>query len=231
MLSAALVGPGVVGVRADVTRRAVAAQREHRPPHSIADAFPPQAEHDNCQRVLGERRGKATQGPGGRAEKGGGDVWLNPTACVLSAVVVLGACSDCGQIEQRGQVSAPPANAPTSTPDPKGPVNVVTEYPRPTQSIPLLKATGTQGLSRQVWTLQEVVDNGAAVIVAVTLNPFGSDIRGATVDQAPDQVVLAVWSKATAVPPGAACPQQRVTAIMRVRLSPPLGNRRLQRSS
>jgi len=158
-------------------------------------------------------------------------VWLNPTACVLWFVAVLGACSACSQIEQRGQVSSPPATAATSTPDPKGPVNVVTEHPRPTQPIPLLTATGTQGLTRQVWTLQEVVDNGAAVIVAVTLNPCGSDIRGATVDQAPNQVVLAVWSKTTAVPPGASCTQQRVTAIMRVRLSPPLGNRRLQRSS
>jgi hypothetical protein len=159
-------------------------------------------------------------------------VWLNPTACVLSVVAVLGACSACGQIEQRGQVSAPPANAPTPTPDPKsGPVNVVTEHPRPTQPIPLLTATATQGLTRQAWTLQEVVDNGAAVIVAVTLNPCGSDIRGATVDQAPDQVVLAVWSKTTAVPSGASCTQQRVTAIMRIRLAPPLGNRRLQPSS
>jgi len=174
---------------------------------------------------------KPLKGPGGRAEKGGGNVWLNPTACVLSFVAVLGACSACSQIEQRGQVSAPPANAATSTPDPKGPVNVVTEHPRPTQAIPLLTATATQGLTRQVWTLQEVVDNSAAVIVAVTLNPCGSDIRGATVDQAPNQVVLAVRSKTTAVPPGASCTQQRVTAIMRIRLSPPLGNRRLQRSS
>ncbi len=143
---------------------------------------------------------KPLKGPGGRAEKGGGNVWLNPTACVLSFVAVLGACSACSQIEQRGQVSAPPANAATSTPDPKGPVNVVTEHPRPTQAIPLLTATATQGLTRQVWTLQEVVDNGAAVIVAVTLKPCGSDIRGATVDQAPNQVVLAGWSKTTAVP-------------------------------
>ncbi len=159
-------------------------------------------------------------------------MWLNPTARVLSVVAVLGACSACGQIEQRGQVPAPPANAPTSTPDPKGPVNVVTEHPRPTQAIPLLTATATQGLTRQVWTLQEVVENGAAAIVAVTLSPCGSDdIRGATVDQAPDQVVLAVWSKTTAVPSGAFCTQQRETAIMRVRLSPPLGNRRLQPSS
>jgi len=104
-------------------------------------------------------------------------VWLNPTACVLLFVAVLGGCSACGQIEQRGQVPAPPANAPTPTPDPKsGPVKVVTEHPRPTQAIPLLTATATQGLIRQVWTLQEVVDNGAAVIVAVTLNPCGSDI-------------------------------------------------------
>jgi len=137
------------------------------------------------------------------AEKGGGNVWLNPTACVLSVVAVLGGCSACGQIQQRGQVPAPPATAPTSTPDPKGPVNGVIVHLRPTQAIPLLTATATQGLTRQVWTLQEVVDNSAAVIVAVTLNPCGSDIRGATVDQAPNQVVLAVWSKTTAVPPGA----------------------------
>jgi len=167
----------------------------------------------------------------GASEEGGGDVWLNPTACVLSAVAVLGGCSACGQIEQRGQVSAPPANAPTSTPEPKGPVNGVIVHPRPTQAIPLLTAAATQGLTRQAWTLQEVVDNGAAAIVAVTLNPCGSDIRGATVDQAPDQVVLAVWSKTTAVPSGASCTQQRVDAIIRVPLSPSLGTRRLQPGS
>ena len=42
---------------AEDTRRAVAARREHREPAlAVADAFSPQAERGNCERVLGQRR-------------------------------------------------------------------------------------------------------------------------------------------------------------------------------